>query len=219
MLRNDLCPDCDKADCPFITIVTRCCKRPQALLNNIRSLKAQTDPDYEQVFIFDKVGHGLAAADRSLNMYKNINCGDYIMVLDDDDIITDNKFIEKLKIIKKESSPNVIIWQGKFFSETKILPLQDKFWGARPIKCQIGSFNYCMTHELYTKYVNVCRTGFTGDFDFINRVYFSDEKPKIEWIPEVFVSCQGSAGQGKIDGEVRTTSTGSTRRVIKRGKT
>ena len=110
MHRNGNCSACEKLKCPFLTIVTRCYKRPKALQKNIRSLKAQTDPDYEQVFIIDKEGYGLAAADQALNKYRDINCGDYIMVLDDDDIVIDPQFIEKLKsdILQKKDYPAAI---------------------------------------------------------------------------------------------------------------
>lgn len=218
MARNGKCSICDRPKCPFLTVVTRCYKRPLALQKNIRSLKSQTDKDYEQVFIVDTKGLGLAAADQALGKYRDINCGDYIMVLDDDDMIIDNHFIEKLKKVKDTSSPDVIIWRGKFFNGREVFPPVNKFWGVRPVKCNIGSFSYCMSHKLYTKYVGTCRTGATGDFDFINAVFNSPEKPKIEWVKDIFVSCQGGANKGKNEeGEVRAEpTTGKKRRVIRR---
>jgi len=202
MDKNDNCTTCNKSACPFITIVTRCYKRPNALRNNIVSVKTQTDADYEQVFIIDKKGKGLAAADMSLNLFKEMNCGDYIMVLDDDDMIVDKQFIQKLKHIKKEKNPDVIIWKGMFNSETHILPPTDKFWGIRPMKCAIGSFNYCVSYKLYTKYIHTCRTGITGDYDFINNVLYGTDHPKVEWVNEIFVACQNGASKGKLEGMV-----------------
>ena len=220
MSRNEACSSYDSPKRPFITIVTRCYKRPEALRNNVRSLKAQTDLDYEQVFIIDRIGHGLAAADQSLNKYKDANCGEYVMVLDDDDMITDNQFIEKLKAIKKAENPDIIIWKGKFFQEQTILPPEDSLWGIRPIRFKIGSFSYCMTHKLFSKYIHVCKTGDTGDFDFIHRVFYSDEKPKISWTKDVFVRTQNTPSHGRIEDngvttEFRISSTGKQRRVIR----
>jgi len=217
MYKNDNCTFCDKVRCPFLTVVTRCYKRPNSLKINVKSLKTQTDADYEQVFIVDKVGHGLASADQALNKYKDINCGDYIMVLDDDDMITDPQFIEKLKVIKDAFSPDVIIWRGTFSSNTKTLPPKNAWWGVRPVKTQIGSFNYCMSYKLYHKYINVCKTGLTGDYDFINRVYHSEDKPVIKWIDEIFVSCQESSNGMAEANDLYSTirQNGTQRRVIR----
>ena len=47
---------------PFLSVVTRCYKRPDMLNENKASLRGQTDQDYEQLFIVDDVGRGVIRA-------------------------------------------------------------------------------------------------------------------------------------------------------------
>lgn len=192
------------SDFPFLTVVTRCYKRPYFLSQNIRSLKSQTDKDYEQVFIVDKIGHGLAAADVALNTYKHLNTGKYVMVLDDDDKVLDNEFISKLKnVIVSNSYPDIVIWRGMFGNLNYILPPLDTNWGKTVQHSKIGSFNYCILNSLYNKYINVCKTGIAGDYDFINTL-LKKEKLNIIWIKDVMVSTQ-MKGKGRdiADVEIR----------------
>jgi len=172
---------------PFLSIITRCYKRPQLLQNNIKSVKCQTDPDYEQIFIVDKVGHGLAAADQALNKYKEYVNGKFVMVLDDDDRIKDSKFIE---LIKSNSTADIIIWRGQFKDPNTVLPPLDENWKYKVVKTQIGSFNYAVTNKLFKKYIHVCFSGETGDFDFISCLFNQKPFPKIIWLENIFVECQ-----------------------------
>ena len=175
---------------PFLTVVTRCYKRPEALKLNIQSLKQQTEPDYEQIFIVDKVGHGLAAADQALNKYREYNLGQYVMVLDDDDYVIDPNFIFTLKETATEHDPDVIIWRGFFNHLQKVLPPKNNNWGKRVVKCKIGSFNYAIKNELYNKYVYICASGKTGDFDFINSILRTN--PSTYWLDNIMVQATHS---------------------------
>ena len=104
-----------------------------------------------------------------------------------------------------------------FFKKKTILPPSDALWGVRPVKCQIGSFSYCMSYALYTKYVHICKTGACGDFDFISRVYHSEEKPKVVWMEDIFVSTQNAPSYGNAEGvSVISNIDGKERRIIRR---
>jgi glycosyltransferase involved in cell wall biosynthesis len=176
---------------PFLTVVTRCFKRPLLLKENVRSLKAQTDPDYEQVFIIDRKGQGLAAADKALNEYKHLNTGQYILVLDDDDKVLEADFIASIKGTAKSKDPDVMIWRGRFGKGYLTdLPPKDTNWGKTIVKAKIGSFNYAIKNELYEKYIHVCKTGIAGDFDFLKRVLNSSADLKVIWIDRTFVGIQ-----------------------------
>jgi len=175
---------------PFLTVVTRCYKKPKCLQNNIRSLKIQTDPDYEQIFIVDKVGHGLAAADKALNKYKEYINGKFVLVLDDDDMITNKSFIKTIKNVDKFFSPELIIWRGYFTEIDFVLPPIDTRWNDQPVKFLIGSFNYCVKTELYKKYINLCATGVSGDFDFLEGVVSELDRSKIRWLTNIMAQTQ-----------------------------
>lgn len=178
-------------DVPFLTVVTRCFKRPLLLRENVKSLKRQTDPDYEQVFIIDRKGLGLAAADKALNEYKDLNIGRYILVLDDDDMVLESRFIATIKAIAKNKDPDVMIWRGRFGKGYLTdLPPKDTNWGKTVVKAKIGSFNYAIKNELYKRYIHVCKSGIAGDFDFLKKVLNHCPLHKVEWIDKTFVGIQ-----------------------------
>jgi glycosyltransferase involved in cell wall biosynthesis len=182
---------------PFLTVVTRAYKKPRCLKENIKSLKAQTDQDYEQIFIIDKVGKGLAWADKALDLNKHRNNGKYIMVLDDDDKIVNRNFIFTLKDINKRFNPDLIIWRGYFTEIDYVLPPIDSRWGDVPIRTLIGSFNYCVKKEYYDKYVHLCTSGISGDFDFLEGLYSNIPKNKRYWLNSIMVQTQQKS-YGKI---------------------
>jgi len=176
---------------PFLTVVTRCFKRPLLLRENVKSLKSQTDPDYEQIFIIDRKGKGLAAADRVLDEYKDLNTGQYILVLDDDDMVLESEFIATVKEVAKDKDPDVIIWRGRFGKGYQTdLPPKDTNWGKTIVKAKIGSFNYAIKNELYKKHIHVCKTGVAGDFDFLKKVLNQCPPQKVVWLDTTFVGIQ-----------------------------
>ena len=175
---------------PFMSIVTRTFKKPKCLVSNIMSLERQTDQDYEQIFIGDNIGRGLDWADQALDTYKDINTGKYVMVLDDDDELTSRSFITTIKDIANRFNPDIIMWRG-FFTEVQcVLPPIDPRWGVHPTRGLIGSFNYCTTRELYNKYIHLCKSGLSGDFDFIETVFNSTPKDKVFWLKKILVKTQ-----------------------------
>lgn len=183
---------------PVITIVTRSYKKPKCLERNIASVQAQTDRDYEQIFIIDDVGRGLAWADQALAANKHRNNGKYIMVLDDDDIITNKSFVSLIKLVSETSDPDVIIWRGKFSSINLVLPPVDRYWGIKPVKAFIGSFNYCIRKEIYDEHIHICKTGACGDYDLIESVFNRVPFPSVFWYNKIFVATQQkSKGAGE----------------------
>lgn len=174
---------------PFMTIVVRCFRKPKCLRNNRDSIMRQTDHDFERVYIIDPVGYGLGPADEALDQYKHLNMGKYIVTVDDDDYIVDPNFIRKVKVFaERENYPDAIIWRGRIPPYDQPLPRINDQWGKRPHKCQIGSFCFGIKREVYNEFVCNCRTGKTGDFDFINSIWKA--KKQFGWMKDVFMACQ-----------------------------
>jgi len=184
---------------PFLTIVTRSYKKPKCLERNIESVQAQIDQDLEQVFIIDDAGRGLAWADQALDQNKHRNSGQYIMVLDDDDVITNKNFIALLKLITKNHNPDVIIWRGKFTAINLVLPPLDRYWGIKPVKAFIGSFNYCIRKEIYDEYIHICNTGACGDYDLITAIFNKTPPPYVFWYNKIFVATQQKSQGTQLD--------------------
>lgn len=175
---------------PFLTIVTRAYKKPKCLQHCIESVQMQTDSDYEHIILEDLVGQGLAWADCLLDEKKHLNHGKYILVLDDDDKITNRGLIELLKFLDKQYDPDLIIWRGYFSEVDYSLPPIDHRFGRTPARGLIGSFNYCAKKELYDKHVYLCKSGISGDYDFLMAMYQELPKDKIHWLRKILVRTQ-----------------------------
>lgn len=179
------------AKTPFLTIVTRCYKKPKALTICRHSVKQQTDQDYEQVFIIDRVGRGRIEADRVLAKFKHHNSGKYVMVLDDDDMIITPTFISEIKAISKKAHfPDVIIWRGIIhpYGERDPLPRKNEAWGRRPLLCQIGSFCFAVRNEIYKRFIHKFDKDDVSDFNFIDAIFSA--KCTSCWIDKVYVRTQ-----------------------------
>lgn len=81
---------------PFLSIVTRCCKRPRMLGLNMASLDAQSNKSIEQVFIVDHVGRGIAWANQQLYTHRHRVHGRYVYILDDDNRLVSEKFVARV---------------------------------------------------------------------------------------------------------------------------
>jgi glycosyltransferase involved in cell wall biosynthesis len=174
---------------PFLSIITRTCKRPNLLKKCVESVTGQTDKDFEHLFIVDNEGRGKVWAQASLSGYKDqlgIK-GKYVMVLDDDDYIADHTFIEYIKnfIQLVDRDPEIIFFKGNIGG--RILP-PEKFWGKAPVHAQIGSFCFLVKKELYLKQIHKWAQKDSGDFHFI-RACFNSAKT-VSWIDKVFVKTQ-----------------------------
>jgi len=191
LLRGTLSPE------PFITFVTRYfIKRNRVhFRNNLRSVRTQTDHDYEQLIIIDHMGvpigskHQFTA--RPTIFTRNMVNGKYIMILDDDDIIIDKYFIEKIKkVVADNNEPDALIWRGRIQNWSEPLPCFDRpYWNKEPERSQIGSFCFCMKRVLWQQYIPKYLEGKDlGDWLLIHHVY--EQKHRIVWINEVFFSTQ-----------------------------
>jgi hypothetical protein len=80
-----------------LTIVTRCYNGPDKLAKNMISLSNQTRQDYDQVLIHGEVGTGLLGTSHLLSACKDYVKGRYVLLLDDDWLLVDDEFVEKLK--------------------------------------------------------------------------------------------------------------------------
>ena len=97
----------DQPEPGYLTVVTRCYKGKEALGINQRSLSNQSDSDWDQVCIHDEVGIGLHKANGLFHQHRHLVKGTYVLLLDDDDKLTDDDFVKKLKDRDED-----IVWFG-----------------------------------------------------------------------------------------------------------
>jgi len=168
----------------LISVVTRTYKRPKMFAANRQSLKMQTLQDYEEIVIRDEVGIGCAEANHRLCLVEPK--GDYVWVFDDDDVLEDDTFFEKVKETVDQFHPDVIFVKGWIVGQ--ILP--DRW----PIEeGHIDGINYVVSREMWDRCKNSWDRAYAGDFSFINAVMKLD--PHVRWLDIVAAkTIRGSHG-------------------------
>jgi hypothetical protein len=146
------------------------------LAHNQASLAAQTDNDFTQTLLNDPDGRGIAWANRNLGQYAPFLVGQYIFILDDDDMLICPTFIAELKEIVKAHRPDVIFVKMDH-KKRGILP--DKSWGCEPKHSDIGCSGFVVRRKIWQKFSRHWDASYAGDFGFISAVFASN--PKVFW--------------------------------------
>lgn len=151
----------------MLSIITRCYKRPKSLKRCIESVKMQTDSDFEHLMIIDEKGHGLHWANRQIASCKDKCNGHYIYVLDDDDFLLCDNFIEEFKALVTilNRLPDVIICKGYIAAD-----LFPTVWKNTPQRKQIAAPNFIVKNEIFTNHAHQWNQPCAGDFYFIDTV-------------------------------------------------
>lgn len=162
----------------FLEVITRCYKRPKTLELNKQSLLKQSDQDYKQTFLIDDIGIGVPKANRGLHLVAPKLTGDYIYILDDDDVIDYPYFIEDLKIGCSILNPALII--VKFYCiNYGILPPND-MWYKKPELSKISMSSFVTRKDIYQKYSDYFHEATAADYNFVTNVY-DFEKENVFW--------------------------------------
>ena len=177
---------------PFLSVVTRCYKRPKMFLRNVGSLALQIDQDYEQILTEDIEGRGIGWANRVLSTVEPT--GVYVMVLDDDDMLIDNQAIEKMKGATVDR-PAIVIFKANH-KELGVLPSK-AVWNKRPISGQIGSISFISRRDIWEQNIKAFGADAGGDYTYLQSVW--QDKPSVVWLDEVLAGVQRiSRGQPEL---------------------
>lgn len=168
---------------PFLSVVTRCYKRPEMLAENVASLEGQADPDYEQFFIVDDIGRGIGWANRQLSTVRSI--GRYVLVLDDDDRLVNDQAITLMKEAAK-NGPHMIIFKA-VHSDLGVLP-SPAVWRHRPIKDQIGSCDFITRRDVWENHIHAFGVDAGGDYEFLKSIW--QDIPTVVWLDEILTGVQ-----------------------------
>jgi hypothetical protein len=151
---------------------------------NKNSLASQTSRDYEQKFIIDRHGRGVGHANRALANAPIT--GQYVMVLDDDDKLTDDRAIEWLKEATAER-PDLVIFRVDHGDKLGVLP-DDLIWGRRPLKGHIGSCSFISRRDVWEKHIHRFGVDECGDYAYLRSVWF--DQPDVVWLDKILASVQ-----------------------------
>lgn len=153
----------------LLEVLTRCYQRPKMLRHNIDSLLCQTCGDWQQTLLIDEVGRGVGWSYLELARYANELEGDYIWILDDDDMCIRNTLVNELAQIVESHNPDVIMIRMNHL-ERGILPSHT--WGKLPKMGDIGCSAFVVRRDIWaTHSIEFERGDYSSDYHFIASVF------------------------------------------------
>jgi glycosyltransferase involved in cell wall biosynthesis len=158
-----------KTKSPTLSIVTRNCCRPTELQRCVNSVLNQTDPDFEHIIISDDEVQGLHWANQQIKEQAGKLHGQYVYILDDDDYIVNNNFIEDLKaLLENLNEPDVIICRGQLNGKS-----YPTIWKEHPQRGKIAAPNLITRVDIFNDFAYRWDQPRAGDFFFIKEIYNS----------------------------------------------
>jgi hypothetical protein len=187
----------------FLEIVTRTFgQRPKMLLANKASVDSLRGADAFQVFVVDNGHAGVAAANARLATYTPL--GQYVLVLDDDDVLIYDKLVEDLKHLAwLHGNPPAFIVRMDHGSWIGVQP-DLEHWCQPPVEGHIGCSAMIVRRDVWMEHRQAWASGrYASDFDFIAAVWRA-YGPQVVWHDVIATKCQRiSHGEPEPAGRVK----------------
>jgi len=182
---------------PFLEILTRSFGgRPHMFAAQQVSLAAQTDRDFVHTVLMDSERCGLVWATENMGAYAPRLIGDWVWILDDDDLCTLPGFVAGLKQIATLNAPDVMFVRMDH-GAGRILP--SARWGKSPRVAEIGVSAFVVRRDVWQAHAGAWTPGkYTSDFEFIDSIW--QARPIIYWW-DVVASRVQQQSMGKAEGE------------------
>lgn len=154
---------------PLLTIITRTFGgRPLGLAANVASVERQARRDeIQHLIVVDSEGRGVGWAQENLRHVRDIR-GDYVMLLDDDDLLVVDDLIQGLER-QVADSPEVVIVQMDM-GGGNIVP-SGSHWQSQPEHSTIACSCYILRRDVWNEHVADFTPTYDGDFNFIDAVW------------------------------------------------
>jgi hypothetical protein len=181
---------------PFLTLVTRhMLSRPTLYAEHCASLEAQTDQDYQHLVIEDATGSGWKWAQAQFEAHKAEVLGDYVLQLDDDDVLARPDAIAQLRAVVQDSQADIIVYRVDHL-ELGVLP-SALVWGRRPICGHIGGEDFAVRREIWLRHIYAHNTGrYESDYDFMAELWRHGYD--VHWLDVLIARClRISRGRGE----------------------
>ena len=149
-----------------LSIYTPTYERPGLLADCVASIEAQTVP-VEHAIIHDHVGLGVGGMFADIPNHANSVTGDLVMVLSDDNVLTDPKFAEDLlRTWDEQERPDVVMFKGSIGA-----CVQPLVWDSEPIECKVDLSCFAVAREVWQRHARDWGHRYEGDFDFIHTLW------------------------------------------------
>lgn len=164
----------------FLEVLTRCYRRPGLLAVNQAGLAAQTSDDWAQTLLIDDVGRGIGWSTENMAAYAPQLVGDYVWILDDDDVCIRDTFVAELAGVVHAHHPDLIFVRMDH-GPRGVLP-DDAHWGREPARAVIGVSAFVVARSLWQSCAwALCPGYYESDYEFAavlfrhaTRVYWHD---------------------------------------------
>ena len=179
-----------------IAFITRVHPARERMLNLcIASVKAQINNDYIHILNRDDKtdkGYGTLNANKSFAKIKPIDAR-YVMVIDDDDMLIDDCFVDFISNLIKSENPEIIFFKGSV-RDRGIYP-RPEIWGKAPEYTKIASFCFAVRLDVWKRNIRTFgNRRFGGDFCFIESCYKNTSNHL--WIDRLVARTQKGPGRG-----------------------
>lgn len=163
---------------PYLEVLTRTFgKRPGYLKRCTESLHKLTDRDWTQRVLVDDAIRGVAWANHNLSTVDAV--GEWVWVLDDDDLCCYADLLADLRQIEAAQHPDVVMVRS-FHGNHGMLP-PELLWGQRPIMGRIGGSCVITRRDVWQEHRKGWHACYAGDFWFINGMW--DAGLTFAWLP------------------------------------
>lgn len=153
---------------PYLTIYTPTYKRPRLLADCMASVAMQTVPPLEHIIVADYIGIGIARMYQEIEYRANSFNGDYVYILQDDDMLKDQLVIEDFYNEVYMEQPPVVI--ARNYKGKRLLP--DKgYWEQEPKQNHIDLSGFIIRNDVFYDNRNNFGRRYEGDFDFIHSLW------------------------------------------------
>lgn len=167
----------------FLEVVTRTFvgRRPDLLLRCHLSLRKLESDDWSHRVLLDMQRMGVAHANREL---ANLEAhGEWVWVLDDDDVCCHPGLIGDLRWMVDTLCPDAVIVRAQWAQREGLVLPPDELWGKRLIEGTIGAPCVITRRDIWNQYRGCWGARYAGDFDYINGLF--DAGLNIAWLDVV----------------------------------
>lgn len=185
---------------PFLTIYTPTYKRPSYLKRCVESVQGQTvyPIAIQHIIVEDTVGVGVAGMYAEIANHVDEMKGDYVYILQDDDILAADDVVERLMIfVETRDLPGVVICRN-----TKRGVKLPVIWRSEPVKGWIDLGNYVTRIDIFAGNVHAFGKEYAGDYPFIRKLW--EDGIRFAWLDMLLAQAQAT-GEGKPESELEHT--------------
>lgn len=144
------------------------------------SVESQNCGRWEQVVLYDLSNVGVDAANR---LFASMPfTGDYVLALDDDDVLYEGNTICALTETLRRVQPDVLVARVQHWD--RVRP-DDSHWEARKAELnEIGGSSVVVRADVWRRYVTEWGAHYGGDFDFIQAAL---QERSVYWLDRIIV--------------------------------